>query len=372
MFAFTTPLSLTSQQQNRRLAVSSVRSTPRYTAVLRPGSRFRNLPSIPVDIATSTQQQNGTVALDVVTTTSTVTPNKKPFIVQVLSERITYIAALLKRNRLRHARALRYARLAVAGIFALIAVISLHNTGVLANSTATATATTTSAGLSIPSGLSRLPIPEPIANAIRPFTESFGVVFLSEFGDKSMFATALMAMKYSPVLVLIGALAALTVMTLIACFLGQLMHYLPATVTHYSSIALFVFFGAQMLLQARDLPSTPGGRGGERADAETMVADMTVSNVRQSPLAILAKISSLIFVAEWCDRSMIATMALAASSNTLAVVGGATVANVVCTGFAVGAAAIVASRISERTVAIVAGVLFEVFAVFTFFEGPES
>ncbi len=65
-------------------------------------------------------------------------------------------------------------------------------------------------------------------------------------------------------------------------------------------------------------------------------------------------------------------MALAANSNSLAVVGGATLANVVCTGVAVGAAALVASRISERTVALVAGILFEFFAVFTFFEGPDS
>lgn len=214
-------------------------------------------------------------------------------------------------------------------------------------------------------------LPPALAETMKPFTESFGVVFLSEFGDKSMFATALMAMKHSPLIVCIGALAALTVMTFIACFLGQLMHYLPATVTHYSSIALFVFFGVQMILQSRHLPNVPGGSGGERADAEEMVAEASVAQV-QSPLTVLAKVSSLIFVAEWCDRSMLATMALAASSNTVAVIGGATLANVVCTGFAVCAATLVASRISERLVALVAGILFEVFAVFTYLEGPEG
>lgn len=214
-------------------------------------------------------------------------------------------------------------------------------------------------------------VPPNVAAILKPFTEAFGVVFLSEFGDKSMFATALMAMKYSPFIVCIGALAALTVMTFIACFLGQLMQYLPATITHYSSIALFVFFGLQMIMQSRNLPDTPGGAGGERADAEEMVAGATMAQV-QSPLSVLAKVSSLIFVAEWCDRSMLATMALAASSNTVAVIGGATFANIVCTGVAVCGAALVSSRISEKMVALVAGILFEVFAVFTYLEGPEG
>jgi Ca2+/H+ antiporter, TMEM165/GDT1 family len=179
-----------------------------------------------------------------------------------------------------------------------------------------------------------------------------------------------MAMKHSPAMVLVGSLAALTVMTLIACFLGQLMHFLPAMVTHVCTIALFVFFGAQMILQSRSLPDTPGGKGGERAGAEVLVAgDATVAS---SQLGVFAKISSLIFVAEWCDRSMLATMALAATSNTAAVIGGATAANVLCTGLAVGGAALVSSRISERMVALTAGILFEFFAVFTFFEGPEG
>lgn len=213
-------------------------------------------------------------------------------------------------------------------------------------------------------------VPEPLRVLLKPFTESFGVVFLSEFGDKSMFATALMAMKHSPSMVLIGALLALTLMTLIACFLGQLMHLLPTTVTHYSTIALFVFFGFQMIWQSRTLPSTPGGSGGEAADAAELVAE--TSTTADSSIGVLAKICSLIFVAEWCDRSMLATMALAATSNTAAVIGGATAANVICTGMAVGAAAALSSRISERLVALTAGILFEFFAVFTYLEGPEG
>lgn len=361
---------------------------PRFTASLRPGSRLRvSLPTpVPADerdiaLSPAVAVSAPVDAFSNVHNSSAKTKeNPQPIssALRSLVKAVIAVAAAIKRARSRHVRALRFARVAMGAVMAAAAVVALRGGGgaIAGAASVPANSAATGAGVALPAELSGLAsmLPEGVVSALRPFTESFGVVFVSEFGDKSMFATALMAMKHSPWLVLIGALAALTVMTLIACFLGQLMHLLPATVTHYSTIALFVFFGAQMLLQARSLPSTPGAAAGERADAEQMVAGSTLAAtaVRQSPITTLAKISSLIFVAEWCDRSMIATMALAASSNTLAVVGGATAANVVCTGFAVGAAAFVASRISERTVAIIAGVLFEFFAVFTFLEGPEA
>lgn len=106
---------------------------------------------------------------------------------------------------------------------------------------------------------------------------------------------------------------------------------------------------------------------GEKQDAEELV-----KGVEDGKGTVLAKVCSLIFVAEWCDRSMLATMALAGAGNTLAVVGGATAANVLCTGLAVVGAAAVSKRISEKVVAMVSGVLFQVFALFTFLEGPDG
>lgn len=302
----------------------------------------------------------------------------------------TLAASTVRRVRLRHGAAMRLARmaptlaLAVVGMLASrsfvpvavgkLATVAIPAVPVVPAGTAAA-ATAGSGGL------------------IKAFAESFGVVFLSEFGDKSMFATALMAMKHSPSMVFTGALLALTAMTLIACCLGQVMHLLPPVVTHYFSVALFVVFGAQMIIQSRSLSSTPGGDAGlpavatagsaatgsaapaagtERAGAEELVASLDVKGDTESKASVLLKIVSLIFVAEWCDRSMLATMALAASGNAVAVIGGATAANVLCTGMAVVAAVAVASKISEQMVALVSGILFEVFAVFTLIEGPES
>uniref|UniRef100_A0A7S0BFI4 GDT1 family protein n=1 Tax=Rhodosorus marinus TaxID=101924 RepID=A0A7S0BFI4_9RHOD len=221
-------------------------------------------------------------------------------------------------------------------------------------------------GLTMPILLAMASSPAAVTVAAGPwrsFTSAFGVVLLSQFGDKSMFATALMAMRYNPLLVFVGAVAALTMMTAIACFLGQVGQFLDPKVTWAMSIILFAFFGIQMLLQSRELPDKPG-IGGEVQDAKDLVVGVTADG--SGP--IMAKTSSLIFVAEWLDRSMIATMALAASGNTAVVFVGASAANVVCSIVAVLGAAFVSTRISERTVAIIAGVLFEIFAVYTFFE----
>lgn len=304
----------------------------------------------------------------------------------------TLAASTVRRVRLRHGAAMRLARMAPTVAIAVVGMLASRSfvpvaVGKLATVAVPAVpvvpAGTAAAAATGGSGL------------VKAFAESFGVVFLSEFGDKSMFATALMAMKHSPTMVFTGALLALTAMTLIACCLGQVMHLLPPVVTHYFSVALFVVFGAQMIIQSRSLSSTPGGdaglpavatagsaatgsspaapvAGGERAGAEELVASLDVKGDTESKASVLLKIVSLIFVAEWCDRSMLATMALAASGNAVAVIGGATAANVLCSGMAVVAAVAVASKISEQMVALVSGILFEVFAVFTLIEGPES
>mmetsp|Transcript_25322 Transcript_25322/g.100004 ORF Transcript_25322/g.100004 Transcript_25322/m.100004 type:complete len:267 (-) Transcript_25322:588-1388(-) len=171
-------------------------------------------------------------------------------------------------------------------------------------------------GIAMPVLLAMASSPAAVTAAAGPwrsFTSAFGVVFLSQFGDKSMFATALMAMRYNPLLVFIGALVALTMMTVIACFLGQIGQFLDPKVTWVASIVLFAFFGIQMLLQSRELPDKPG-IGGEVQDAKDLVSGVTADG--SGP--IMAKTSSLIFVAEWLDRSMIATMALAASGEQCA------------------------------------------------------
>lgn len=77
---------------------------------------------------------------------------------------------------------------------------------------------------------------------------------------------------------------------------------------------------------------------------------------------IILQAFSLTFLAEWGDRSQIATIALAASRNVWGVNIGAILGHGLCTGIAVVGGKILASSISERAVAFAGGSLFLVFA----------
>ena len=54
-----------------------------------------------------------------------------------------------------------------------------------------------------------------------PFISGFTMIFLSEWGDKTQITSALFAVKYSPWMVLIGVMTALTLLSIIAIYLGQ-------------------------------------------------------------------------------------------------------------------------------------------------------
>jgi putative Ca2+/H+ antiporter (TMEM165/GDT1 family) len=75
--------------------------------------------------------------------------------------------------------------------------------------------------------------------------------------------------------------------------------------------------------------------------------------------------ASLIFVAEWGDRSMLATIALAIKSNPVGVATGATLGHAVATLLAVSIGSMASKYISEKVVQIIGGVLFLAFALET-------
>lgn len=54
-----------------------------------------------------------------------------------------------------------------------------------------------------------------------PFLSGFGLVLISEMGDKTQLASGLFATKFNPAFVFIGVIAALVVLSLIAIYLGR-------------------------------------------------------------------------------------------------------------------------------------------------------
>lgn len=88
--------------------------------------------------------------------------------------------------------------------------------------------------------------------------------------------------------------------------------------------------------------------------------------------AVFTQALTLTFLAEWGDRSQIVTIALASSKDPYGIIAGGLLGHAFCTGVAVIGGRLLASRISERTVAIVGGVLFLAFAVHSFVMGPDA
>eukprot|EP00882_Tetradesmus_deserticola_P008218 GHRQ01008663.1.p1 GENE.GHRQ01008663.1~~GHRQ01008663.1.p1 ORF type:complete len:309 (+),score=142.17 GHRQ01008663.1:187-1113(+) len=150
---------------------------------------------------------------------------------------------------------------------------------------------------------------------------AFCLIFLSELGDKTFFIAALLAMKLGRWISFVGSVAALAVMTLISVGIGAAFSRVPDAlksslpVGEMAGVALLVFFGVKALLAARDAQSSGASTSEEElAGAEEAVAEFeSSSSGSKKPFASLLEVAGLIFLAEWGDRSMLATIALGAA-----------------------------------------------------------
>ncbi|XP_057767640.1 protein PAM71-homolog, chloroplastic-like [Salvia miltiorrhiza] len=211
------------------------------------------------------------------------------------------------------------------------------------------------------------------------FTAAFSLIFVSEIGDKTFFIAALLAMQYEKVLVLLGSVGALSLMTVLSVIIGRIFHSVPAQfqttlpIGEYAAVTLLVFFGLKSIKDAWDLPSAAAKTGepsnqesDEFAEAEELVKEKA-SKKLSNPLEVIWKSFSLVFFAEWGDRSMLATIALGAAQSPWGVASGAIIGHLMATSLAILGGAFLAKYISEKLVGYVGGVLFIVFGIATFF-----
>ena len=86
-----------------------------------------------------------------------------------------------------------------------------------------------------------------------------------------------------------------------------------------------------------------------------------------STYSVLMMALTLTFVAEWGDRSQIATIALASAKNPIGVTIGAIIGHCICTASACIGGRILASNISEKTVSQYGGIIFLLFGLHSLF-----
>ncbi|XP_071643762.1 putative divalent cation/proton antiporter TMEM165 [Temnothorax americanus] len=234
--------------------------------------------------------------------------------------------------------------------------------------------------------------PQDRVGFLHAFIASLSVIVVSELGDKTFFIAAIMAMKHPRLTVFIGAISALALMTILSVVFGYAATIIPRAYTYYISTLLFALFGLKMLRDGYYMSPTEAQEELEEVQTDlrkredeyekettsTLVQDPETGVIRKttksSALMLLSRIFlqafTLTFLAEWGDRSQLTTIILAAREDVYGVVLGGVLGHSFCTGLAVLGGRIIAQRISVRTVTIIGGLVFLLFAVTALFVNP--
>ena len=195
------------------------------------------------------------------------------------------------------------------------------------------------------------------------FTKGLLLVGFSELGDKTFFITAILAMRHPRRWVLTGAIAALAAMTVISVLMGQAVSHFPKAYVQGVEIVLFIAFGVKLLYDATQMAHQPNLEEQKEAAVAVEKAEAKLSKLsRRGTWVIVVEAFSLIFLAEWGDRTQFATIALAAANNPLGITLGSIVGHAICAAIAVMCGRFVCGRISERTITTLGGALFLIFA----------
>lgn len=194
------------------------------------------------------------------------------------------------------------------------------------------------------------------------FTASLLLITISELGDKTFFIAAILAMRHARRWVFVGAVLALALMTVLSVLMGQVATFLPANVLQWAEICLFFLFGLKLLYEASQMTAADDHAEEKEAVEAVEKAERDVL-LKETPLAIVAEAFGLVFVAEWGDRTQIATIALAAANPPVGVVLGAVLGHAICGAIAVFCGRWLCGKLSERTLTALGGGLFIVFAV---------
>ncbi|MBD2386314.1 TMEM165/GDT1 family protein [Cylindrospermum sp. FACHB-282] len=201
------------------------------------------------------------------------------------------------------------------------------------------------------------------------FTAGLLLISISELGDKTFFIAVILAMRHSRKLVFIGVTAALAAMTILSVIFGRLVSLLPKGIIHNAEIALFIGFGIKLLYDASRMPGSAGNT--EVIDEAKAAVEQAESQQpkQKSDWGIVLEAFVLTFMAEWGDRTQIATIALAASNNPIGVTLGAILGHALCAAIAVIGGKLIAGRISERQITFIGGCLFLIFGAIAIIEG---
>ncbi|MBO1285690.1 TMEM165/GDT1 family protein [Streptomyces sampsonii] len=180
---------------------------------------------------------------------------------------------------------------------------------------------------------------------------AFGLIFLAELPDKTMFASLAMGTRMRPLYVWFGTSTAFLVHVAIAVGAGGLIGLLPDWIVRLVSALLFAF-GAFMLL-----------RGGDDDEDEEGAAKTVTGFWPVYTTAFMA-----VFISEWGDLTQITTANLAATNGTLSTAIGAAAALMSVSALALLAGRFIAQRVPLKTVQRIGGLCMAGLAIWSLVE----
>jgi len=262
------------------------------------------------------------------------------------------------------------------------------------------------------------------------FVEAISVIVVSELGDKTFFIAAILAMRNNKLTVFLAAVSALAVMTVLSALLGFVVTtFVPREYTYYTCTAIMALFGLKMLYEAWRMKPNEGEETQREVEEELARRGSTPSLVVEGgdpgpeqeesgdPTSIPGEESSLqqqdsitatshgreqgarslgqtfrekswfgkkcvkifrvfsntfamTFLAEWGDRSQLATIVMAGINDVAGVCVGGVLGHTICTGLAVICGALIAKKISVRMVTLIGALVFIGFAIASLFIDP--
>lgn len=196
---------------------------------------------------------------------------------------------------------------------------------------------------------------------------SFLMIMATEVGDETFIIAAVMSMRHNKLVVLGGALGALYFMTVLSALLGVVLpNLISETTVRSCATVLYIFFGLRLMWIGAKGEEEDKDEEFEEVEQKLDRAETNSSVCKQIGQkmcsAIFLEALILTFLAEWGDRSQIATITLAAHQNPIGVVIGACIGHTICTSLAVFLGEWLGKRVSSRFIAFTGGLLFMFFA----------
>jgi putative Ca2+/H+ antiporter (TMEM165/GDT1 family) len=179
--------------------------------------------------------------------------------------------------------------------------------------------------------------------SVAAFTASFLLIVLAEMGDKTQFLAMSLATRYNPYKVLFAIFLATVLNFGIVVLIGQfLTTIMPLYIISLAASLSFIGFALWIL----------------RAEKPKDEAE------KASKFGIIGAVSVPFFIAEFGDKTQLATISLAADyQNALSVLIGATLAMLVADGIGIAVGVVLGKHIPEKTIMWVSAAIFIVFGL---------